>query len=382
MRKKLHQVNFSVKQPIVFSNHQSILDLLIFVSLNDRVILIENVHVKDSFSTRMLFFIQDLKAPSPFNAQDFNLLISEHYIPVVLCSIYDTGSNKNELKFTESIVSSISGMTIMPIVIVGTEHCLAENDFILNRGAVILKQLPIVNSITELNHVFNEGYKEVSNSFSMSVHFNKILSSYIYKGPVLEWYYRIKVMLEKSYQGFEELLPTKGVIYDLGCGYGFLDYFLFMKSSERTIIGVDYDGDKITVANNSYLKNNKLTFIEGDIMQVQVQHADAVVILDVLHYLPADSQKKLIRSSFEGLNVGGILIIRDGDSSQVEKHKRTKLTEFFSTRLLMFNKKTEKQLCFISSETIIETLSDFNVDVKIVDKTKYTSNIIHYVVKK
>jgi hypothetical protein len=117
-------------------------------------------------------------------------------------------------------------------------------------------------------------------------------------------------------------------------------------------------------------------------MQVQVLHADAVVILDVLHYLPADSQKKLIRSSFEGLNVGGILIIRDGDSSQVEKHKRTKLTEFFSTRLLMFNKKTEKQLCFISSETIIETLSDFNVDVKIVDKTKYTSNIIHYVVKK
>ena len=382
MRKKIQQVNFSVKQPIVFSNHQSILDLLIFVSLNDRVILIENVHVKDSFSTRMLFFIQDLKAPSPFNAQDFNLLISEHYIPVVLCSIYDTGSNKNELKFTESIVSSISGMTIMPIVIVGTEHCLAENDFILNRGAVILKQLPIVNSITELNHVFNEGYKEVSNSFSMSVHFNKILSSYIYKGPVLEWYYRIKVMLEKSYQGFEELLPTKGVIYDLGCGYGFLDYFLHMKSSERTIIGVDYDGDKITVANNSYLKNNKLTFIEGDIMQMQVLHADAVVILDVLHYLPADSQKKLIRSSFEGLNVGGILIIRDGDSSQVEKHKRTKLTEFFSTRLLMFNKKTEKQLCFISSETIIETLSDFNVDVKIVDKTKYTSNIIHYVVKK
>ncbi|HSY61878.1 MAG TPA: class I SAM-dependent methyltransferase, partial [Cytophaga sp.] len=277
--------------------------------------------------------------------------------------------------------ASDSNSTIIPIVIWGTENCLMQGDFVLNRGAIILQQLPSVHSVNDLAARLDAGYKEVSSGFLMSVYFNKILSSYIYKGPILEWYYRIKVMLEKSYQGFDGLIPKQGKIYDLGCGYGFLDYFLQLKSAERTIIGVDYDGDKITVANNSYLKNDQLTFIENDVMQVVIENADAVVILDVLHYLCAENQQKLIRSTYEGLNAGGILIIRDGDSSQVEKHKGTKLTEFFSTKLLMFNKQTEHELCFISSETIIKTLNDYNVEVKIVDDTKYTSNIIYYVVK-
>lgn len=380
MRKQIQHVDFSAKRSIVFTNHQSILDLLILLSLNEKVILFENVHVTDSFSVRILFFIQDLKTPAFFDEQYFKELISANYIPVVLCKIHKVGDTI-QLMYTDAMVSSISETIIIPIIILGTEHCLVENDFILNRGAVIVKQLNPAHSLVELKRIFDAGYKEGEASFSMSVHFNKILSSYIYKGPVLEWYYRIKVMLEKSYQGFDALLPTKGQIYDLGCGYGFLDYFLYMKSGQRTIIGVDYDSDKITVANHSYLKNDKLKFIEGDIMDVHVQNADAVVILDVLHYLSAENQKKLIRSSFEGLNVGGILIIRDGDSSQVSKHKWTKLTEFFSTKLLMFNK-TEEELCFISSDTIIQTLSDFNVEVKIVDQTKYTSNIVHYVVKK
>ncbi|WP_018345145.1 MMPL family transporter [Cytophaga aurantiaca] len=378
MKKKKQHINLSAtKSAIIISNDQSVLGILLLLSLSNRIVILKNDYTTKTYFSRVLLFLQDLKGANGLpDIKYVQALIAEGYIPILIGN-KDSLEEELSVAFNEGIATASD---IVPIVIVGTEHCLAKNDFVLNRGAVVLKQLPSVNSTTGLNAIFSEGYKEVLNSFSMSVHFNKILSSYIYKSPVLEWYYRIKVKLEKSYQPFDTLLPQKGLIYDLGCGYGFLDYFLNIKSPERTIIGVDYDGDKITVADNSYLKNSQLTFIESDVMALSIQHADAVVILDVLHYLSAENQKKLIRSAFEGLNTGGILIIRDGDSSQIKKHKGTKLTEFFSTKLVMFNK-TEEELCFFSSQAIIETLKDFNVEVKILDETKYTSNVVYYVVK-
>lgn len=381
MKKRIVHIDLKGKQGIVLSNYQSPLDLLLLLSLHEKNILVENKLISSGFIPAVLFFIQDLKRAHDGEESAIRDALAEGYIPIVLRNTQQNGNNLQLMDIDSLVFLFESDIQIIPIVILGTATCLIKNDFVLSRGVVIMKQLPPLHSHNKIAGTFSQGYSEASKGLLMSVHFNKILSSYIFKGPVLEWYYRIKVMLEKSYQGFDELLPEKGIIYDLGCGYGFLDYFLNMKSPERKIIGVDYDGDKITVANQSYLKNDKLVFIENDVMQVSVQNADAVVILDVLHYLSSDNQKKLIRSSYEGLNRGGILIIRDGDSSQIEKHKGTKLTEFFSTKLLMFNKQTEQELCFISSEAIVKTLNDYNVEVKIVDDTKYTSNIVYYVVK-
>ena len=38
----------------------------------------------------------------------------------------------------------------------------------------------------------------------------------------------------------------------------------------------------------------------------------------------------------------GIIIIREGDKDLAERHKGTKLTEFFSTRIIGFNKTSEQ----------------------------------------
>ncbi len=43
-----------------------------------------------------------------------------------------------------------------------------------------------------------------------------------------------------------------------------------------------------------------------------------------------------------GIKSGGMLVIRDGNKELEERHKGTRLTEFFSTRLFGFNKVTEK----------------------------------------
>ena len=50
---------------------------------------------------------------------------------------------------------------------------------------------------------------------------NLLFQNYIYKGPVLEWYMRVKVHMEHSYKVFNDLIPRDASIMDIGCGYGF-----------------------------------------------------------------------------------------------------------------------------------------------------------------
>jgi uncharacterized protein len=370
-------------------NNQSILSLLFVLTIHKRVVMFFNADYAPSLFERLILFIHDLS----FNATNLTVSISDcikdGYIPVLLCEeAIIEGEHKIELDSVVFQELHLLGVGVLVCVLVGAETSIAKKDSVIYRGFLVvefsnfIQHSNQIETFKNLNNAYHNIYTSIYQRLPTRAYFNKIMSSYIYKGPVLEWYFRIKVQLEKSYQEFNDLLPSKGKIYDLGCGYGFLDYFLMLHSNDRTIIGVDYDLDKIIVAQNSYLKMDQLVFTNIDVMNVTVEHADAVLMLDVLHYLSAENQYALIRSSFEGLNKGGVLIIRDGDASQVLKHKRTKLTEFFSTKLLMFNKQTERELCFITSDMIIKILNDFNVEVHVLDTTVYTSNIIHYVVKK
>src|SRR5690606_24344616 len=73
----------------------------------------------------------------------------------------------------------------------------------------------------------------------------QLLRSYTYKGPILEWYCRVKANFENNYEPFHALLPREGKFYDLGCGYGFMAYMLHWAAPKREFIGVDYDHEKI-----------------------------------------------------------------------------------------------------------------------------------------
>ncbi|HEX8545632.1 MAG TPA: class I SAM-dependent methyltransferase, partial [Cytophagaceae bacterium] len=204
----------------------------------------------------------------------------------------------------------------------------------------------------------------------------KLIRNYIYKGPVLEWYLRIKLKFEQNYLPFDAIIPRECTITDLGCGYGFLSYMLSFISSRRKIIGVDYDENKIDVANNCFSKSDKTTFVCADVTNFLIQPSDVFILSDVLHYLPKEAQKNLVHSCLDNLNSNGKVIIREGDRSLSKRHKGTKLTELFSTRILKFNK-TSNDLFFLSAKEIFDLASERNMHVGMVDKNKFTSNVMY-----
>jgi 2-polyprenyl-3-methyl-5-hydroxy-6-metoxy-1,4-benzoquinol methylase len=191
---------------------------------------------------------------------------------------------------------------------------------------------------------------------------------------------RVKLRLEKNYATFEKLVPKKASILDLGCGYGFLSYMLQFLSEDRMITGVDYDEQKIATAGNGYLKSERLSFFHGDATIFPVEGYDVIIISDVLHYLTAEAQDALLTKCFRAVNAGGIVILRDGNADLQERHKGTKLTEFFSIKVLGFNK-SENELNFISGKKIRHLAGEYGMKVEEVDDTKYTSNVI-FVIRK
>jgi len=54
--------------------------------------------------------------------------------------------------------------------------------------------------------------------------------------------------------------------------------------------------------------------LEADIRSAPFGSADAVVILDVLHYLPAQSQPEVLQRVRAALPPGGLLLLRVGDA--------------------------------------------------------------------
>jgi 2-polyprenyl-3-methyl-5-hydroxy-6-metoxy-1,4-benzoquinol methylase len=192
---------------------------------------------------------------------------------------------------------------------------------------------------------------------------------------------RIKTKLEKNYKVFHELVPQEGKILDIGCGYGFMAYMLHFTAAKRIITGIDYDEEKIETANHCFSKSDNVNFIHSDVLSFNFEKYDAIIMADILHYLQPDEQKQVIEKCMQQLNDGGIVIIRDGDKDTAKAHKKTELTEFFSTRVFKFNKIADKGISFLSAKFIREMAAQYKMECREISDSEITSNTI-FVLKK
>jgi 2-polyprenyl-3-methyl-5-hydroxy-6-metoxy-1,4-benzoquinol methylase len=203
----------------------------------------------------------------------------------------------------------------------------------------------------------------------------------MYKGPVLENYVKIKLVLDNYYKIYHSLIPLSAKITDIGCGFGFMSYTLSLCSQQREIVAIDYDDNKIITARNCALaKQCNIHFESADAINYTYKPSDVFIISDMLHYLTRSDQEYLLNQCIKMLNEKGKIIIRDSDVSLKKRHIGTQLSEYLSTHI-GFNK-TKNKLCFISREFIEGIASANKLNIRILDRTKYTSNLIYMLEKK
>ncbi len=393
VRKKIIDVrsNTFSRPMVIIANHASLLDILLTIMLDPRLILVTNKWVWNSPIFGSVVRLADYY-PVTEGSDDVDKLKASFDRGYSLV-IFPEGTRSADGvmgRFHKGAfyIAEKFNLPIQPLLIHGAADAIPKGTFYLNAGELTLKFLaPIEPNDIKFGQGYSERTKAISKHFkrefaqlkseteSPRYFYHKLVSNYIYKGPVLEWYMRIKVKLEKYYLPFHEILPLNGTILDLGCGYGFMCYMLQFLSEGRYITGVDYDEEKIEVASNGYLRTSRLNFYTADVTTFPLEEYDGIVISDVLHYLPYEAQEVLLDRSIDALNDGGILIVREGNADLKERHKGTELTEFFSVKILKFNKSVTS-LNFLSGESIKRIAHSKGISVEIYDDAKYTSNVI------
>jgi len=388
------------KPAILIANHQSHIDIALVLMLHPKLLELTNDRVQGSTLYGPLVKMAEFYAVSDGMeslAKKLKKNIEDGYSVL----IFPEGTRSPDTRVQRFhqgafYLARELGIDILPVIIHGSGPIFPKGEYFLRTGTGTIKFLPRVSAndtrygegLLEISRnvrkLMAEEYRIVAEEVEKPSYFReRLVKNYIFKGPVLEWYLKVKIRLEKDYELFHKNLPEEGHITDIGCGYGFMAYMLSFLSDKRTITGIDYDQEKIETASHVPAKNDRLQFIHGDVLQMELPVSKAFILADVLHYFPEDEQEKLLVRCMEKLDKGGIMIIRDGDRKMEKKHFGTRLSEFFSTRT-GFNQTRgdEKKLYFTSREKIMKILMEHGMEAEIVDETKMTSNLVYIARKK
>jgi SAM-dependent methyltransferase len=136
----------------------------------------------------------------------------------------------------------------------------------------------------------------------------------------LYYYARGKMGLDPSYPLLARLLQASGrPVLDLGCGPGVFAAYLREHGITAPVLGVDVSPEKIALAQELVASRyESLTFVVGDALEagkaLPCQHTweGDIVLLDVLHYFPAEKRQELLRNLVGLLPPGGRLFLRNG----------------------------------------------------------------------
>lgn len=279
---------------------------------------------------------------------------------------------------------------VIPVVFYGNCLTVPKNQgFNMTEGVSIAEILTPVETAgvdyhkltADISSMIRNRYDELCREWNSSKnpYFARILeSAYIYKGPVTEWYVKVKTRMERNYEFFDSNLPESGVITDIGCGMGQLDFMLSLYRPQRKVTGIDYDEDKVNIARNCWLLKRlpNLSFECCDAASAELKESNAFVISDMLHYLDEKTQEKLINNCASKLLPGGIILIRDSNSENTEGQKVTALSEVFSTKILKFNK-TAGNLHFLSESRMTDIASRAGLSISTCANDNLTSNTFY-----
>lgn len=378
---------------VVIANHQSFIDILVLLSICPKAVMVTNGWVwRSPVFGRIVRYLGFYHAADGYErlAPALAQKVAEGYSVIVFPE--GTRSADGRIKRFHKgafYLAAELGLDILPICLYGNGMISSKRQPIyIKHGLVVSRILPRTacgdpadysaqakSACRQMRREYRKLY-ETYNRPCNPYFRDMLIKSYTYKGPVLEWYMRVKIRLEKCYTLFDRIVPREGTVVDLGCGYGPLSYMLAMLSDRRRIVGVDYDAEKIETARHSFLRRPETEFVHADLRTAELPEADAFLLLDVLHYMQPEEQRGLIERCAARLKAGGRIIIRDGDAGKAERHKTTAMTEVWSTKIVGFNK-TDGELHFTSTPELQQTARRLGLEIHAAHTDAHTSNTVY-----
>ena len=396
-KEHINKANERFQHPaIIIANHQSFIDILVLLSLSSKILMVTNHWVWHSpFFGAIIRYVDFYYIGEGYEQymERMRKKVKEGYSIAIFPEGTRTynGKMKRFHKGAFYLAETLQ-LDILPILLYGNNKIIAKaQPFNIRKGIIYTEILPHIpgddlsfgttyqERTKRISAYMKEGYARIcreKNTTDNPAFYEALIQNYIYKGPVVEWYIRIKVKMERNYRLFNQLIPVQGQITDIGCGYGPLCYMLSLLSEDREILGIDYDEDKIALAQHGWLRNEHLQFRHGNALEYPLPESDVFILNDMLHYMSYEHQRTLLLKCADRLRSQGMIIIRDGNSANTSKHRLTRFTELLSTRIFNFNR-TAGELHFTTETQLREIAVTCGMNVEIIPNDKYTSNTIY-----
>ena len=396
-KEHINKANERFQHPaIIIANHQSFIDILVLLSLSSKILMVTNHWVWHSpFFGAIIRYVDFYYIGEGYEQymERMRKKVKEGYSIAIFPEGTRTynGKMKRFHKGAFYLAETLQ-LDILPILLYGNNKIIAKaQPFNIRKGIIYTEILPRIPAddlsfgttyqerTKRISAYMKEGYARIcreKNTTDNPAFYEALIQNYIYKGPVVEWYIRIKVKMERNYRLFNRLIPVQGQITDIGCGFGPLCYMLSLLSEDREILGIDYDEDKIALAQHGWLRNERLQFRHGNALEYPLPESDVFILNDMLHYMSYEHQRTLLLKCADRLRSQGMIIIRDGNSANTSKHRLTRFTELLSTRIFNFNR-TAGELHFTTETQLRKIAVTCGMNVEIIPNDKYTSNTIY-----
>jgi len=385
----------NVQGSIIISNHSSFLDIVILLSLFPRSKMMVKRWV---YTTPILrFFIRYFDyLPAEEGIDEHIIRAKKHLNDGYSIIIFPEGtrSKSGDIQRFHKGAFALSkrlDVPILPVLLVGMHEINKKHDQMIRFGTIFIEFLAQIRPIQDENErhymlrvqaIMREQFIKNTQQHLTIKHWTPFLiQNYIFKGSILEWYVRIKLRLEQTnFLYYDSLIGDRAIIYDIGCGYGYLSYYLHYRNSQRQITGIDYDEDKILTAQHAIKKNNNIDFKHIDIKKFEFSPCDTVIFHDVLHYLSPEEQQVVLQKAVNSLTKNGLLLIRDTITDTGNCITTSKRIEWFSTQFFRFNK-TKNNLYFLTIRAIQHIATENHLTMNILPQSKRTSSLL-FILKK
>lgn len=387
------------KPGIIISNHQSLIETPAFLRLHPKIIILTTtwVHKSPIFGPiAHLANFSNVENGIENIIGELQKMVDDGFSILIFPEGHRSEDHKIQ-RFHRGafFLSEKLRIDIIPMVVFGSGDFLPKNAFWGRPNGLFMKILPRVawndpawgktyaERAKKLRQYYISEYSRFREEEGTPDYYRRrLVLNYLYKGPIIEWYLKTKLRLENNYKIYCDLLPREGEILDMGCGYGYISYMLAYTGPNRVITGVDFDPEKIRLAENCYDKTSRITFTCADVAEYDIIPQDGFLLSDVLHYLSPEKQEHLLRRCMENLKPGGVILIREANSELTRRHRKSRITEFLSTNI-GFNKTKDdtKTLFFTSAEFIRSIAIQFDMKMRTIDVKRLTSNNLFVVTR-
>lgn len=123
------------------------------------------------------------------------------------------------------------------------------------------------------------------------------------------------IFMRQLIAGFDRLYPylqDKGILIDVGCGYGVVSNLISLRRRNLEIYGIDIDKKRILEAQKTVGNRKNIQFQVADLRNItSLPEADVIIFFDVFHHIPKQHHESLLKIALSSLKKGGTILVKD-----------------------------------------------------------------------